>query len=168
MRGWFFVVALTCLLPFMVGCSEDRSKEDKPTAPTFTLKDLSGREVSLSDFRGKVVLLDFWATWCPPCLLSIPHLNALHRAYGERGFEILGINLDQGDPDNLSAFVEKMKITYPILIGTSEVTKQYGVNPIPTGFLVDREGHLRVRIIGFNETIQESMAQEIEKLLKEN
>jgi len=150
-----------------MGCSDDGSKEGTSAAPAFTLRDLSGREVSLSDFRGRVVLLDFWATWCPPCLLSIPHLNTLYESYKGKGLEILGINLDQGDTDALFAFAERMNITYPILIGTPEVIQQYGVNPIPTGFLIDRRGNLRVKIIGFNDVIQERMIGEIKTLLRE-
>jgi thiol-disulfide isomerase/thioredoxin len=164
---WLFAVYLICLITLLSGCSDDGSREDLTPAPGFTLKDLSGREVSLSHFRGKVVFLDFWASWCAPCLVSIPHLNALYEQYQKEGFEVLGINLDQGNTKALVSFTEAMGITYPILVGTPEVVRDYGVNPIPTGFLIDREGNLRLKIVGFSKEIHKRMSQEIQTLIRE-
>lgn len=166
-KKFILTISFIYLGTILTGCSDNGSQEGKTKAPAFTLKDLSGREVSLSDFRGKVVLLDFWATWCPPCLVSIPHLNMLYQTYMGKGLEILGINLDQVDSRALLAFTKASKIKYPILIGTPEVINKYGINPIPASFLIDRRGNIRVKIIGFSEAIQERMIQEIENLLKE-
>ncbi len=164
---WILAASFIYLATVLVGCSGNGSRTDEITAPVFTLRDLSGQQVSLSDFRGKIVLLDFWATWCSPCRASIPHLNMLYRTYRERGLEILGINLDRGDVGSVLAFTEMMKITYPVLIGTPEVVKSYGVNPIPASFLIDRRGNIRFKVVGFNEAIQERIVREIENLLKE-
>jgi thiol-disulfide isomerase/thioredoxin len=165
---WVVMVFFVVLITSLSGCSDNGAKKDATRASDFTLKDLSGREVSLSDFRGKVVLLDFWATWCSPCRASIPHLNGLSRKYRERGLEILGINLDQGDPGPVLAFRRAMKIEYPILSGTPEVMRAYGINPIPASFLIDRRGNIRAKLIGFNTAIEERMTLEIENLLNED
>ena len=165
--GWIPAASFIYLAIVLFGCSGNGSKEDQVRAPAFTLKDLSGQEVSLSDFRGKVVLLDFWTTWCVPCRASIPHLNMLYKTYRERGLEILGINLDQGDDGSLLTFTRSMKMAYPVLVGTPDVTRSYGVSPIPASFLIDREGKIRLKVVGFNEAIQEKMVLEIEDLLKE-
>lgn len=164
---WVLTISLIYLGTVLSGCSNSGSKDGKIAAPAFTLKDLSGQEVSLSDFRGKVVLLDFWATWCPPCLVSVPHLNALYQTHMGDGLVVLGISLDQGDASSLSAFIKTMKITYPVLIGTAEVAEKYDIKPIPASFLIDRRGNMRARLIGFNDAIGERMVLEIENLLKE-
>jgi cytochrome c biogenesis protein CcmG/thiol:disulfide interchange protein DsbE len=165
--AWILVISLLCIGTILSGCSDGGPEKGRTAAPDFTLRDISGREVSLSDFRGKVVLLDFWATWCPPCLMAIPHLNSLQEEYSADGFEILGINLDQTDARSLSRFTETMKISYAVLIGTPDVASKYGVNPIPTTFLIDRQGRLRSKAVGFSQALHEKTVSEIESLLKE-
>ena len=167
LRNFLISISLLLFYATLVACSDDGRQGKGSKAPGFTLKDLSGKVVSLDDFRGKVVLVDFWATWCPPCRNSIPHLSAMYKNYREKGFEILGISLDQGSVGDVTAFVRGAGIEYPILIGTPEVAQKYAVNPIPASFIIDREGNLRDKIIGFNREIGERMAQKIEELLKE-
>jgi thiol-disulfide isomerase/thioredoxin len=164
---WILTISWLCLGAVLTSCSDGKPEKGKTIAPGFTLRDISGREVSLSDFRGKVVLLDFWATWCGPCLMAIPHLNSLQEKYAADGFEILGINLDQRDAASLLHFAETMKISYTVLIGTPDVVSKYGVNPLPTTFLIDRQGRLRSQAIGFSQALHEKTASEIEGLLKE-
>jgi thiol-disulfide isomerase/thioredoxin len=93
-------------------------------APAWELKDLNGNAVKLSDFKGKVVILDFWATWCPPCRAEIPHFVELQDKYGKQGLVIVGISLDEGGPGVVSSFVKANKINYPIVMGNLDIAQQ--------------------------------------------
>lgn len=121
-------------------------------APEFALKDIFGAERKLSDFRNKVVIIDFWATWCPPCKAEIPHFIDLYSQYKDQGLEIIGISLDFGGEKILPAFVSKNNINYTILLGGEEVSDLYGgIAAIPTTFIVDKDGYIRKKYIGYNE-----------------
>jgi len=117
-------------------------------APRFSLPDIKGRMVSLSDYRGKVVILDFWATWCPPCKREIPDFISLQSRYGSKGLQIIGIGLDE--PDKLKDFAEKNGMNYEVLLGTDEVAQRYGgISGIPTTFVIDKRGTIVGRYEGF-------------------
>ena len=122
-----------------------------PTAaPDFTLSGLDGQLVRLSDFKGKVVILDFWATWCPPCRAELPHFKALYSKYRTQGLEIVGVALDDGGASVVRPFVQAQGITYPILIGDEKVTQAYGgIRGIPTTFVIDREGQIVNKYVGY-------------------
>jgi peroxiredoxin len=121
-------------------------------APSFTLQDLSGKQVSLSDFRGKVVVLDFWATWCPPCVMEIPHFIELYEQYEAQGFAMVGISLDRDGIGVVEAFASKYKINYPILMNDGRADKDYGgITSIPTTFVIDRAGNIRQKYVGYRE-----------------
>lgn len=110
-------------------------------APDFSLPDLRGKTVSLSESGGRVRLVDFWATWCAPCREAIPDLKDLHRKYGDKGLTILAISMDDDATKVLPAFVEKWEIPYTNLIGNDQVAESFGgVFGLPTTFLVDRKG----------------------------
>lgn len=135
-------------------------------APHFTLKDLEGRRVSLNEFDGKIVLLDFWATWCPPCRQSIPELIKLQDRYGDEGLVIVGVSLD--DPARasdraLQDFIEKNRMNYPVLRGEEAVVRDYFGNEkigIPTMFVINREGEIVDRHVGFVPgAVEESLAK---------
>ena len=113
-------------------------------APAFSLKDLAGKPVSNHSLEGKVVLLDFWATWCVPCKKSMPELQALQEKYGARGFTVLGISTDQGDPSKVKKFIEDRKYTYPIAVDSEKAPawERYGVRAIPAAFLLDQKGRI--------------------------
>jgi peroxiredoxin len=128
-------------------------------APDFTLADLNGNQVSLNDYKGKVVLLNFWGTWCGPCRREIPDFVKLTNKYKKDGLEIVGITLTSGSAENIQKFADKWKINYTLLTDiegneTQSVTAHYGrvtgkqINGIPTTFIIDRDGYIRQRYVG--------------------
>jgi peroxiredoxin len=131
-------------------------------APGFKLVDVNGKSVSLADFKGKVVILDFWATWCPPCKREIPDFIKLQSEYGSKGVQIVGIALDQ--PNKVNAFVKENGMNYPVLMGTNEVAASYGgVEAIPTTFVIDKNGKIVTKYEGFRP--KETFESQIKKLL---
>jgi len=135
-------------------------------APAFTLQDLNGKNVSLADLRGKVVVLDFWATWCPPCVKEIPHFIELYEQYKDKGLAILGISLDREGVGVVEAFVQKYQIKYPIMMTDGKVDKAFGGIPsIPTTFLIDSAGNISKKYVGYNS--KAVFEADIKKLLAE-
>lgn len=127
-----------------------RGRRTRGQAPQFALETLDGHRVSLADFDGQVVLINFWATWCTPCRLEMPGFQKLYRDKAEQGFVILGIATDRGDRAGVEAFLAERGIEYPVALQTREVNLAFGgVSAIPTSFLIDRNGVIRHRIFGF-------------------
>lgn len=149
-------------LYFISGCHSDAGQG--PLAPDFNLKDLGGKEVTLGQYRGKVVLLDFWATWCPPCRAAIPELIDLQHKFKKQGLVIMGISMDDPrrvDDNKLLAFVEKYKINYLVLRYNIQLIENYfgrRAPSLPTIYVIDREGQVRDKIVGHNpEAIRKSL-----------
>jgi thiol-disulfide isomerase/thioredoxin len=111
-------------------------------APDFVLDDLQGKKVKLSDFRGKAVLLNFWATWCGPCKVEMPWFVELQKQYGPQGLEIVGVALDDSGKDAISKFAKDMGVNYTILQGQDAVGDAYGAMGLPTSFFIDRNGKI--------------------------
>jgi len=135
----------------LAACSSQpaKSPESRKPAPAFTLKDSSGHTVRLSDYRGKVVLLNFWATWCGPCKMEIPWFIEFERQYKDRGFAVLGISMDEEGWEAVKPFLAGMNVNYRVLMGDETVAKAYGgVESLPTSFIIDREGRIAARHIG--------------------
>ncbi len=118
-------------------------------APAWQLKDLDGKVVSSDQFKGKVVVIDFWATWCPPCRQEIPGYIALIKKYGPEGLVIIGVSLDQEGPAVVKAFGQKFGVNYPLVMADDAVQAAFGgMEAIPTTFLIDRTGQVRDRKVG--------------------
>jgi len=158
-----FIVFSFLTLIFFSGCTKTEKQAGSSTAPNFTLQDLSGKNVALSDLKGKVVLLDFWATWCPPCRASIPGIERLHKTYSSKGLVVLGISLDDGDWDSVKKFAKEAGMTYPVLKSTDEVASKYSVRTIPLVVLVNKEGVVAKQILGYGS--DEELENEIKALL---
>ena len=118
-------------------------------APDFTLKDASGKTLKLSEYRGKVVLLNFWATWCGPCKIEIPWFIDFQQQYKDRDFAVLGVSLDDDGWKSVKPYVEEKKINYRVVIGTEELSALYGgVDSLPTTFMIDRSGRIASTHLG--------------------
>ncbi len=166
------LILITFCACAVVGCSGDEGKPqdmaeepaDAAKAPDFSLPDLQGEKVDFSDFEGKVVLVDFWATWCGPCKLEIPHLVDLYEQYKDRDFVVLGIALDRPGAEIVEPFVRENNVTYPVVIGNPEIAFAFGgLTAIPTAFLVDRSGRIVKKYVGYTE--KAVFEEEIKKLL---
>jgi peroxiredoxin len=137
-------------------------------APDFVLPRLNGAAVPLSDYRGKVVLLNFWATWCPPCRAEMPSMEKLYQAYRDRGLEILAISADKSSKVVVESFVEARGLTFPILLDpANEVFAQYGVRGLPTSYLLDRQGRIVSGEVGARDWSGKTARQLVERLLAE-
>ncbi len=136
-------------------------------APDFALRSLDGRSVKLSEFRGKAVLLNFWATWCAPCRIEMPWLVEFYKQYQSRGLEIVGISMDDaGQETAIADFIKERNVNYPILIGNNEVADLYGgLRFLPQTLFIDREGHIVKTKYGieskddFEESIKEFVGE---------
>lgn len=131
------------------------------TAPNFSLIDLHGKKISLSDLRGKVVLVNFWASWCPPCKMEIPGFQRIYEAYKDRGFMVIGISVDDARP----ASIKDMGMTYPVVMADDKVVKDYGnVSGIPVSFLIGKDGRIIKKIMGIY--FEGSLKSDVENALK--
>ncbi len=118
-------------------------------APDFSLASLDGKTLTLSDYRGKAVLLNFWATWCEPCKIEMPWFVELQRQYGPQGLQVLGVAMDDTDPKDIADFAKKMGVNYPIVVGKEAVGDQYGGIPyLPSTFYITRDGKVMDRVYG--------------------
>jgi len=135
--------------PTTVKAASVKPANQRREAPDFTLKDADGKTVHLSEYRGKVVLLDFWATWCDPCRLEIPWFMDLQRKNKDRGFEVLGVSMDDEGWEVVKPFMKSVGMNYRVVIGNDETTQMYGgVDSLPSTFLIDRQGKIAAIHIG--------------------
>jgi peroxiredoxin len=118
-------------------------------APDFTLQSLDNKTVHLSDFRGKAVLLNFWATWCQPCKIEMPWFAELQRQYASEGLQVVGIAMDDASPENIEKFAKDLGVNYPVLVGKEEVGTAYGgVQFLPATFYIGRDGKVVDKVFG--------------------
>jgi peroxiredoxin len=170
-RKFLAVLGLAGLLICVDGCGSKmneahvREDKDRKNAPDFTLKDVSGKPVKLSDYRGKVVVLNFWATWCGPCKVEIPWFIDFEKQYKDRDFAVVGVSMDDDGWKSVTPYVSDKKINYRVVIGSDEVTTLYGgVDSLPTTFIIDRGGKVASVHIGL--VSKSTYQDEITKLLE--
>jgi peroxiredoxin len=119
------------------------------SAPAFSVKDLDGKTIAMSDLKGKIILINFWATWCPPCRAEIPDFVDFYNRAKAQGVEIIGLSVDEKTADQLKPFVQKYKMTYPIALATAKIIRDFQPGEfIPTTFLIDRKGIIRDKQVG--------------------
>jgi thiol-disulfide isomerase/thioredoxin len=145
---------------------QSRAAGFRKAAPDWQLSDVEGKAVKFSDFKGKVVILDFWATWCPPCRAEIPGFVALQKKYADKGLTVIGVSLDEQGPSVVKPFMRKFGVNYPVVMGNQKIVLDYGgFTAIPTTFIIDRQGN----IVAVHEglTDQATFESEIGPLLEE-
>jgi peroxiredoxin len=160
--------ALLCTLMFLFGacCSAYAASVSGP-APNFTLKGMDGKNVKLSELRGNVVLLNFWASWCGPCREEMPLLNKIHQKYEPLGFTILGVNVEE-DSDAAKKFIAQRPVDFPILLdNTNKVSKLYDVIAMPTTVVIDRDGNMRFLHQGYKSGDEAEYRKMVKKLVRE-
>lgn len=136
-------------------------------APDWSFKDLSGKTVSLAGLRGKVVVIDFWATWCGPCKMTMPLIDKFYSEKKSKDVEVFGINVwERNGTDNVKPFIEGKGYKFPILLGDTDITQKYGVRGIPTLFVIDKEGKIAYKHVGYDPTIDEVLDWQTKELLK--
>jgi thiol-disulfide isomerase/thioredoxin len=155
------------------GDMDNASALDGKVAPALTLADLNGNKVSLTNYKGRPLVVDFWATWCGPCKVEIPWFEKLHEQYASQGLEILGVSTDDLDRDDpakmftqkrdIADFASKMHMNYPVLLGEDAVEDKWGIDAMPTTFFIDRNGKIVASTIGLapREVIEEDIRKAI-------
>ncbi|MBI3989423.1 MAG: TlpA family protein disulfide reductase [candidate division NC10 bacterium] len=162
------VIGLHTSLPAF---ADDARPEVGHFAPDFALCDTDPKLIRLSDYRGKVVLLNFWATWCPPCRLEMPTMEQVYREYKRRGLEVLAVSLDTGHAAvvavQVAEFMKELKLTFPALLDPKmEVARRYRLVGLPTSFLIDRQGRIRFKEVGFRSWTDPDSRKKLEALLR--
>ncbi|MFA4982022.1 MAG: TlpA disulfide reductase family protein [Candidatus Omnitrophota bacterium] len=157
----FFVLTVAL---FLVGaCSKSGAMEVGEVAPDFTINDAEGKPVTLSEFKGKVIILDFFASWCPPCRMEIPDFIALQKTYASQGFTMVGVSLV--DKNETAKFVSQQNINYPVAVDDGKASDSYGpIRSIPTTFLIDKDFKIAKVFIGYRA--KDVFEKEIQELLK--
>ena len=162
-RVLFSAVGLALLL---AACGPAPKASQTKAAPAFDLPDLNGGRVSLASLEGKVLVVDFWATWCGPCITEIPDYAEFWRKNQPRGVEVLGIVMDSGSPDDILDFVREYKIPYRQLLGDDDIAAEFGVNQgFPTTFVIDGEGVIRSKILGSPPTKFDKLQETVDAAL---
>lgn len=154
--GLVAVVVLFFLVSAQIRSGAANPAETAPApatpAPAWTLQDVNGKPVHSADFAGKVVVLDFWATWCPPCRMEIPGFIELHKEYAGKGLVVVGVSLDQDGADGVKRFMDKQGMTYPVVMADQKIVEDFGgVEAIPTTFIIDRQGRIVRKHVGYTE-----------------
>jgi thiol-disulfide isomerase/thioredoxin len=173
-KSWLL---LTVAAVGLAGCDQHSTSRPQPKQdviaageigsrlPEFSVEDLQGREISTADLRGKVVLIDFWATWCQPCKKEMPGYQKLVDRYGSRGFAVVGFKLDtMRDMEDPVLFAKRIGVRYPLAVAADDLKQKFGgIEGIPTTMLYDRRGILRKKVIGFEYT--DTFESELKPLL---
>lgn len=164
-RKWLGTM-LACFVGLGIAGAAQASSLKGP-APNFTLKELSGKNLKLSEMAGNVVLINFWASWCGPCREEMPLLNDLHNKYEPLGFTVLGVNVEE-DAKNARGFLKNFPVDFPVLLDNKNtVSKQYNVIAMPTTVVVDRDGNVRYLHKGYKAGDEQKYRKIVKKLVRE-
>lgn len=162
-----YLRAIFLLIGFFVLTGPALAKSASGPAPDFTLKSKSGTNLRLSEYRGQVVMINFWASWCGPCRQEMPLLEDMYKRYAKLGFTILGVNVDN-DPGKANNYLNDVKVSFPILYDTSSsVSKLYNVSAMPTTVLVDKNGNMRFLHMGYKPGYEKDYVKQIKQLIRE-
>lgn len=153
----YLILSVACILAFAAlsacdgnGRQSKASAENK--APDFTVETINHGNFTLSDTRGQVVLLNFWATWCPPCRVEIPHLKALYREYSDSGLVVVGASIDKMSTQELARFVATNEMEYPVFLADESMLRDYGgIRSVPTTLIIDRNGSVVDTVVGYRD-----------------
>jgi peroxiredoxin len=163
-----FVLLLIVILGGMIWVNRDRFVPIGPgaRAPEYHMTTLAGDSVKISDYRGKVLVLNVWATWCEPCVREMPQLQALHENLASEGVEVVGVSVDYGADKPVLEFVDRFDLTFPILRDPSgDIQTAYAIGGLPTTFVIDRDGRIRQREVGAREWADSSVVAALRRLL---
>lgn len=168
-RRWtLFAAALVILVSCEAPISDNfhiKSAKERKTSPDFALKDATGEVVKLSGLKGKVVLLNFWATWCGPCKIEIPWFMDFQKTYKDRDFAVIGVSMDEDGWDAVKPYVEEKKMNYRVVIGNDQISQLFGsIESLPTTLVIDREGRIASMHVGL--VSKSTYQKEIETLLE--
>ncbi len=156
----------SCSRPSSAPTSDLKSQGQRKLAPNFSLKDADGNAVNLADYRGKVVLVNFWATWCGPCEAEIPWFIEFEKKYKDQGFAVLGVSMDDDGWKSVRPYIASHKINYRVMIGSEVVSQQFGeIEALPTSFVLDRDGRIASNHVGLVDKVD--YQNEIVKLLQD-
>lgn len=175
-RGWVTASLAVIVLAILPACQQEQTSEAKPTgvgeykvAPDFTLPDLNGTKVSLSDYRGKVVLLNYWATWCPPCRREMPTMEEAYRKYKDQGLVVVAVSVDTGATSAIREFLDDYGLTFQVLLDPQMKTlSSFDSFSLPTTIVIDRRGFIRARELGYRDWTDEQSTALITTLLRES
>ena len=157
---WLLIPALAIVGWYCSSSGPGGPGNTNQQAPQFSLQNLDGKTVSLKDFGNKVIIVDFWATWCGPCRMEIPHLNQLYLDNKGKGLQIIGVSMDDGS-DAVKQFLLKNRVDYPVVMGNEDVANDFGgVEGLPTKFIIDRSGKVIRKLVGYQ-------VAELEKTIRE-
>ncbi len=158
---------LLALLVLLAAGSAHAALSTNTPAPDFTLRSLDGVNTRLAEQRGRVVMVNFWATWCGPCKQEMPHLSRLYEKYRASGFTLLGVNVDE-DAKQAAATAGRLGVKFPVLFdGAKSVSKLYDLQSMPSTVLIDRDGRVRFLHRGYHDGLEEAYEKQIRELVKE-
>lgn len=157
------IAIVVSIFLLFITCAKQKT-QGNTKAPDFTLKTLEGEDFHLYDYLGNVMIIDFWDTWCPPCRAEIPHFIELYSKYADEGFLMIGIAFGREGKDKVKSFAQEQGINYPLVIADQKVVNSYGgITAIPTTFIVDKEGKIVEKVIGYRD--KEFFEQKIKNLI---
>ena len=169
MRKLTYLILVTLFVVF-AGCNKVQPPpKEGSVAPDFTLKDLSGRDVRLKDLQGKLVLVNFWATWCPPCRGEVPSMVKLNEAMAGKPFQMLAISIDEGGREAVESFFRTSGAKLPVLLDTEQkICKTYGTTGVPETFVVDKKGVILKKVVGAMDWSDPQVIQFLDDVISRN